>query len=68
MDEEHGAEYTKEMCAPRLPAHLNVLQPKLPIAVHIRQKEVKLKASSKFNFDRKHRSKERPPLTVGDKV
>ena len=51
-----------------VPAHPNVLQPKLPNAVHIRQKEVKLKASSKFNFDRKHRSKELPPLTVGDEV
>ena len=36
-----------------VPAHPNVLQPKLPNAVHIRQKEVELKASSKFNFDRK---------------
>ena len=51
-----------------VPAHPNVLQPKLPNAVHIRQKEVEMKASSKFNFDRKHRSKELPPLTVGDEV
>ena len=51
-----------------VPAHPNVLQPKLPNAVHIRQKELELKASSKFNFDRKHRSKELPPLTVGDEV
>ena len=51
-----------------VPAHPNVLQPKLPNAAHIRQKEVELKASSKFNFDRKHRSKELPPLTVGDEV
>ena len=33
-----------------------------------RQKEVESKASSKFNFDRKHRAKELPPLTVGDEV
>ena len=51
-----------------VPAHPNVLQPKLPNAVHIRQKELELKASSKFNFDRKHRSKELPPLTVGDEI
>ena len=51
-----------------VPAHPNVSQPKLPNAVHIRQKEVELKASSKFNFDRKHRSKELSPLTVGDEV
>ena len=37
-----------------VPAHPNVLQPKLPNAVHIRQKEVELTASSKFNVDRKH--------------
>ena len=49
-----------------VPAHPNVLHPKLPNAVHIRQKEMELKASSKFNVDRKHRSKEFPPLTVGD--
>ena len=51
-----------------VPAHPNVLQPKLPNAVHIREKEVELKASSKFNFDRKHRSKELPPVTVGEEV
>ena len=51
-----------------VPAHPNVLQAKLPNAVHVRQKEVELKASSKFNFDRKHRAKELPPLTVGDEV
>ena len=51
-----------------VPAHPNVLQTKLPNAVHVRQKEVELKASSKFNFDRKHRAKELPLLTVGDEV
>ena len=51
-----------------VPTHPNVLKPKLPNAVHIRQKEVELKTSSKFNFDRKHRSKELPPLTVGDEI
>ena len=53
-----------------VPAHPNVLQAKLPNAVHrsTRQKEVESKASSKFNFDRKHRAKELPPLTVGDDV
>ena len=51
-----------------VPAHPNVLQPKLPNSVQIRQKEVELKASSKFNFDRKHRAKELPPLTVGYEV
>ena len=44
-----------------VPAHPNVLQPKLPNSVQIRQKEGELKASSKFNFDRKHRAKELPP-------
>ena len=29
---------------------------------------MELKASSKFNFDRKHRSNELPSLTVGDEV
>ena len=53
---------------PNVTADPNVLQPKLPNAVHIRQKEVELKASSKFNFERKHRSNELPPLTVGDEV
>ena len=43
-----------------VPTHPNVSQPKLPNAVHIRQKGVELKASSTFNFDRKHRSKELP--------
>ena len=43
-----------------VPTHPNVSQPKLPNAVPIRQKEVELKASSTFNFDRKHRSKELP--------
>ena len=51
-----------------VPAHPNVLQPKLPNSVQVRQKEVESKASSKFNFDRKHRAKELPPLTVGDEV
>ena len=45
---------------PTVTAHPNVLPPKLPNAVHIRQKEVELKASSKFNFGRKHRVKELP--------
>ena len=51
-----------------VPMQPNVLQPKLPNAVHMstRQKEVELKASSRF--DRKHRAKELPPLTVGDEV
>ena len=46
-----------------VPVQPNVLQPKLPNAVHrsTRQKEVESKASSKFNFDRKHRAKEPPP-------
>ena len=40
-----------------VPVQPNVLQPKFPNAVHSRQKEVESKASSKFNFDRKHRAK-----------
>ena len=53
---------------PTVPVQPNVLQPKLPNAVHryTRQKEVESKASSKFNFDRKHRANELPPLTLGE--
>ena len=50
------------------PANPKVLQSKLPNGVLIRQKEVELKASSKFNADRKHHSNELPPFTVGDEV
>ena len=53
---------------PIVPVQPNVLQPKLLNTVQIRQKEEKLTASSKFNFDRKHRAKELTPLTVGYEV
>lgn len=51
-----------------VPAHPKVLQPELPNAVQVRHKEASSRASSKLNFDRKHRAKELHPLSVGDDV
>ena len=48
-----------------VPAHPNLLPPKLPDAAYIRHKEVGLKAWATFNVDRKHRAKALPHLSMG---
>ena len=50
---------------PTLP---KVLQPQLPDATQIRLKESESRALTKLQFDRRHRAKELPALSVGEKV